>query len=255
MKNVLASILSLVAGLSLSLAAGCGDSGSSGGAGGIVGKGGSGIAGQSGRGGSMGTGGDARSSGGASGCTLCDAGVDAGTTGGTGGRGGAGGATAFQGDVATEAAWPDVPNTGGAGGSSDSGAGETGENIDSSTDGPVDRSVDTLACIELGDIPSAYVRTEDPSTQLSSMWVLDGPCDASVSMGIVTFYYWEKGYSCPRLSDRVTCQVQATSSAGATTVFSVDFVAVPLGGSMLHWQAEPSQIGLSFPRLDGGAAG
>ena len=58
-----------------------------------------------------------------------------------------------------------------------------------------------------------------------------------------------------RLSDRVTCKVEATSSAGATTVFSVDFVAVPLGGAMLHWQAEPSQITLSFRPLDGSAAG
>jgi hypothetical protein len=140
-------------------------------------------------------------------------------------------------------AWPDVPSTGGTGGS-----------IDSGTDGPVDRSVDTQACIQLADIPSAYVRTEDPSTQISSLWVVDGPCNASVSMMQVSFYYWEKGYSCPRLSDRVTCKVEATSS-GATTVFSVDFVAVPLGGAMLHWQAEPSQITLSFPRLDGSAAG
>jgi hypothetical protein len=127
--------------------------------------------------------------------------------------------------------------------------------MDSATDGPVDRSVDTQECIQLADIPSAYVRTEDPSARISSMWVLDGPCDASASMSIVTFYYWEKGYSCPRLSDRVTCQVEATSSAGATTVFSVDFVAVPLGGAMLHWQAEPFQITLTFPSLDGGAAG
>jgi hypothetical protein len=140
--------------------------------------------------------------------------------------------------------WPDVTSTGGAGGS-----------IDGATDGPVDRSVDTQACIQLADIPNAYIRTEDPSTWISSMWVLDGPCDASASMSMVMFYYWEKGYSCPRLSDRVTCQVEATSSAGATTVFSVDFVAVPLGGAMLHWQAEPSQITLTFPSLDGGAAG
>jgi hypothetical protein len=145
---------------------------------------------------------------------------------------------------------------GGAGGSIDSSAGGTGGSIDSSAiDGPVDRSVDTQACIQLADIPPAYVRTKDPSTRISSMWVLDGPCDASASMSNVTFYYWEKGYSCPRLSDRVTYQVEATSSAGATTVFSVDFLAVPLGGAMLHWQAEPSQITLSFPRLDGGAAG
>jgi hypothetical protein len=207
----------------------------------------------------MGTGGVVPASGGAGGCTRCDASADIGTTGGASGKGGAGGATA-------DVAWPDVPSTGGAGGSIDggaggaggsidSGAGGTGGSIDSATDGSVDRSMDGPACINLADIPTAYVQTVDSSTRVSSLWVVDGPCDASVSMMTVMFYYWEKGYSCPRLSDRVTCKVEANSSAGATTVFSVDFVAVPLGGAMLHWQAEPSQITLSFPRLDGSAAG
>jgi hypothetical protein len=258
MKSVSTSLLSLLAGLSLSLAVGCGDSGSSGGAGGNAGKGGSGIAGQSGRGGSTGTGGVVPASGGATGYIRCDASPDIGTTGGAGGRSGAGGSTAVP--DAADVAWPDVPGTGGAGGSIDSGTGGrvdsgTGGSVDGSTDGSVDRSVDTQACINLGDIPTAYVQTADSSTRISSMWVVDGPCNASASMMQVNFYYWEKGYSCPRLSDRVTCQVEATSSAGATTVFNVDFVAVPLGGAMLHWQAEPSQITLSFPRLDGSAAG
>ena len=203
----------------------------------------------------MGTGGVVPASGGAGGCTRCDASADIGTTGGASGKGGAGGATAVQADVATEVAWPDVPSTGGAGGSIDSGAGGAGGSIDSATDGQVDRSLDGSACINLADIPTAYVQTADSSTRVSSLWVVDGPCDASVSMMTVMFYYWEKGYSCPRLSDRVTCKVEATSSAGATTVFSVDFVAVPLGGAMLHWQAEPSQITLSFRPLDGSAAG
>ena len=146
-----------------------------------------------------------------------------------------------------DGAWPDmpggtggVPDTGGAGGSIDGGA--------DGTEGLVDSSP---ACINLADIPSARIQTADSSTRISSIRVLDGPCGASASMMEVTFYYWEKGYSCPRVGDKVTCEVEATSSAGATTVFTVEFTAVPLSALMLHWQPLPSQITVTFPSLDG----
>jgi hypothetical protein len=142
-------------------------------------------------------------------------------------------------------AWPDTP-------------GVTDGSIDGAmqgNDGLVDRSVDSQACIELADIPAAWVRTSDSSTRISSRWVVDGPCDASVSSMTVMFYYWQKGYSCPSVGDRVTCEVEATSSSGATTVFSVEFVALPLSALMLHWEPQPYTITVTFPSLDGGTTG
>lgn len=171
----------------------------------------------------------------------------------TAGQPGRGGATGTGGPGLT------TGETGGRGGTGGSGAGGAGGNTDSamdSTDGPIEGGADSQSCINLADIPTAWVRTADSSERIVSMRVLDGPCKASASIGpIVTFYYWEMGYSCPLLGDRITCEVEATSSAGATAVFTVKFTAVPLTASMLHWQAEPSQITVTFPGLDGGAAG
>jgi hypothetical protein len=252
-----------LASLGLSIASGCGDGGarSSGSTGGNADKGGSGVAGQSGRGGSTGTGGGGPASGGAGDCGRCDASMDGGAI----GTGGAGGSTPVQADVA----WPDspeatggVPGTGGAaaggaGGELDGGAGEYGGSHDSAMDGTggiVDGSEDGPACITLADIPTVQVRTADSSTRLVALAVQSGPCDGSSAplRMTVEFHYWEKGYSCPRLNDKVTCEIGATSSAGATTIFTVEFTAVPLSATTLYWQPQSPEITVTFPPLDGG---
>jgi hypothetical protein len=122
-------------------------------------------------------------------------------------------------------------------------------------DSRTDVNGDGPSCIQLGDIPTELVTTADPSIRISSMRVVDGPCDVSTSYMAVTFLYWQTGYSCPRIGDAITCKVEATSSSGTTTAFTVQFTAVPLSSSMLHWQSDLYQITIAFPSLDGGVEG
>jgi hypothetical protein len=145
-----------------------------------------------------------------------------------------------------------VPGTGGAamggaGGNVDSGLSETGGRADGS-------GVDAQ-CINLADVPMAQIQAADSTVRIVSLRLLDGPCYLTATMMTVEFHYWEKGYSCPNPGDKVTCEVDARSSVGTTSTFTVTFTAVPLSSVMLHWQPQSSQIRVTFPVLDGGAAG
>jgi hypothetical protein len=110
------------------------------------------------------------------------------------------------------------------------------------------------ACILLGDIPSVCLVPADPSQEISSVRVLEGPCSASYgTVNAIEFRYWERGYSCPVVGDSVTCSAEVVSRQGGSVVLRVDFDAVPLSMSMLHWQATQSGwLKVSFPGVDGG---
>jgi hypothetical protein len=190
---------------------------------------------------------------------------DSGTDGsvGMGGRGGAGGGLA---DVALGEAGASggldsgedgngrggVTGTGGVVG--DSGMDGTGRTIDGGLDGAGGEGRIDAACIQLADLPTVQISAADSSVQIRSLGILSGPCTIfSTMMSAVEFPYWEKGYSCPRGGDTVTCQVEVTSSLGSVAVVTVKFIAVGLSSTMLYWQPQP-QPKVSFSPLDGAVA-
>jgi hypothetical protein len=248
---------------------GCSSTGGSSGSGGTVGSGGAGVvAGRSGTGGSTSSGGVGPASGGAAGCGRCDASVDDATTGGSGGAGGRSGAGGGVGGLGADVAL-DMGSGGALGGTG--GLGSGGDGIGRGgvigTDGDVrdgrggaagstDGGVDGPECIKLGDIPSAQLQAADPSQQIQWLTLLGGPCDLRFSSMGVEFHYWEHGYSCPRLGDKVTCEVEVTSRAGSTAIVIVTFVYSGSAAMVLTWHPEPtSTIAVTFPPLDGGSAG
>jgi hypothetical protein len=72
-------------------------------------------------------------------------------------------------------------------------------------------------------------------------------------MSVVEFFYWEKGYSCPRGGDTVTCQVEVTSSLGSVAVVTVEFIAGGGSSWVFTWQPQQQPM-VRFPSLDGAVA-
>lgn len=113
------------------------------------------------------------------------------------------------------------------------------------------QSVDAM-CIRLADMPSVSIRSDDSPPRRLTLSLVSGPCTVQSDRNTVDFYYWEKGYSCPKLSDEVTCEVQV-SSEGASLVVPVTF---SVGGYPMTWRPVVPFGSYSIPvRFSAGDAG
>jgi hypothetical protein len=262
------TLLSLVglASLTLSLGNGCSSStGKPSGSGGATGAGG--VAGRSGTGGLTGTGG---ASGGTAGCARCDAGPDDVPFAGSGGVGGGSGAGGGYGGIGADVSL-DIAAEGPVGGTGGWGARNDG-NLDNAVDGDgvgseagaasadgagasTDAGVDGPTCIKLADMPSTQIQAADPAQEIQSLAMVSGPCDVHSFPMVVMFYYWERGYSCPRVGDEVACEVEVTAKSGSVAVVTVTFVASGAAIGVLSWQPQRNPIKVTFPTVDGAAGG